>query len=94
MKLEAPFIPLPLRFDVARLAHELSLLESAQWRLHPDKTNGNSALPLISAGGGDNDDATGDMQPTPWLERSPYLRQVIASFNEVFGRSRFMRRMA
>ena len=91
MKLEAPFIPLPLRFDVARLAHELALLESAQWRLHPDKTNGNSALPLISAGGGDNDDATGDMQPTPWLERSPYLRQVIASFNEVFGRSRFMR---
>ena len=61
MKLEAPFIPLPLRFDVARLAHELALLESAQWRLHPDKTNGNSALPLISAGGGDNDDATGDM---------------------------------
>ena len=91
MKLEAPFIPLPLRFDVARLAHELALLENAQWRLHPDKTNGNSARPLISAGGGDNDDATGDMQPTPWLERSPYLRQVIASFNEVFGRSRFMR---
>lgn len=91
MKLEAPFIPLPLRFDVQRLAHELALLETAPWRLHPDKTNGNSALPLISAGGGDNDDATGDMQPTPWLERSPYLRQVIASFNEVFGRSRFMR---
>ena len=91
MKLEAPFIQLPLRFDAARLAHELSLLESAPWRLHPDKTNGNSALPLISADGGDNDDATGDMRPTPHLERSPYLQQVIASFGEVFGRSRFMR---
>jgi len=91
MKLEAPFIQLPLRFDAARLAHELALLEAAPWRLHPDKTNGNSALPLISADGGDNDDATGDMRPTPHLERSPYLQQVIASFGEVFGRSRFMR---
>ena len=91
MKLDAPFIQLPLRFDAARLAHELALLESAPWRLHPDKTNGNSALPLISADGGDNDDAAGDMRPTPHLERSPYLKQVIASFDEVFGRSRLMR---
>ena len=91
MKLPAPFIPLPFHFDVSRLAQELAQLETAPWRLHPDKTNGNSALPLISAGGGDNDDATGDMQVTPWLERSPYLRQVVASFNEVFGRSRLMR---
>jgi hypothetical protein len=91
MKLVAPFILLPLRFDVQRLTRELELLKPASWRLHPDKTNGNSALPLISAGGGDNDDAGGDMRPTPWLERSPYLRQVIASFNEVFGRSRLMR---
>lgn len=91
MKLIAPFIPLPYRFDVQRLTQELAQLEAAPWRAHPDKTDGNSALPLISAGGGDNDDATGDMQPTPWLERSPYLRQVISSFNEVFGRSRLMR---
>ena len=91
MKLEAPFIKLPLRFDAERLAYELSLLESVPWRQHPDKTDGNSALPLISADGGDNDDATGDMRPTPHLERSPYLRQVIASFDEVFGRSRLMR---
>ena len=91
MKLAAPFIRLPFCFDARRLAHELAMLESAPWRLHPDKTNGNSALPLISVGGGDNDDATCDMRPTPWLERSPYVRQVIASFNEVFGRSRFMR---
>ncbi len=91
MKLVAPFISLPFRFDAHRLTDELALLEAAPWRLHPDKTNGNSALPLISAAGGDNDDATGDMQPTRWLERSPYLRQVIASFNEVFGRSRLMR---
>ena len=91
MKLEAPFIRLPLRFDADRLAHELSLLEAAAWREHPDKTGGNSALPLISADGGDNDDASGDMRPTPHLERSPYLRQVIASFDEVFGRSRLMR---
>jgi hypothetical protein len=91
MKLNSPFIPLPYRFDVARLAHELDLLSSARWRLHPDRTNGNSALPLISGGGGDNDDAAGDMRPTPYLASSPYVKQVMAFFDEVFGRSRFMR---
>jgi hypothetical protein len=91
MKLDSPFIPLPYRFDVARLAHELELLSGARWRLHPDRTNGNSALPLISGGGGDNDDAFGDMRPTPHLANSPYVKQVLACFDEVFGRSRFMR---
>jgi hypothetical protein len=91
MKLDSPFIQLPYRFDVARLAHELDLLSGARWRLHPDRTNGNSALPLISGAGGDNDDASGDMRPTCHLENSPYLKQVVASFDEVFGRSRFMR---
>ena len=31
------------------------------------------------------------MQPTPMLERCPYLQQVMASFNTVIGRSRLMR---
>jgi hypothetical protein len=37
-----------------------------------------------------NDDFNGPMKVTEKLERSPYIKQVIASFGEVFGRSRLM----
>src|SRR5690349_14641365 len=53
---------------------------------------GNSALPLISSGGDPGNDATkGPMRPTPHLARCPYLRQVLASFGAVLGRTRLMR---
>jgi hypothetical protein len=37
-----------------------------------------------------NDDFNGPMQITDKLRRSPYIKQVLASFDEVFGRSRLM----
>ncbi|MEJ1960216.1 MAG: sulfotransferase [Gammaproteobacteria bacterium] len=46
---------------------------------------------LISAGGGENDDVNGVMLPTPHLQASPYLRQVLASFGVVWSRSRLLR---
>jgi len=91
MKLNAEFIRLPYQFDAERMAFEVGQLSDVRWMEHPDKTDGNSALPLISCGGGDNDGFRGEMRPTPHLARSPYLQQVIASFGEVFGRSRLMR---
>jgi len=91
MQLNAEFIRLPYQFDVGRMAHEVQQLFDVPWMAHPDKTDGNTALPLISCGGGDNDGFRGEMKPTPHLARSPYLQQVIASFDEVFGRSRLMR---
>ena len=38
-----------------------------------------------------NDGVAGTMLPTPHLERCEYLRQVLDSFQTVFGRSRLMR---
>ena len=91
MKLNAEFIPLPYRFDAARMATEIAQFDDLPWMDHPDNTEGNSALALISCGGGDNNGFRGEMKPTPHLACCPYLQQVIASFGEVFGRSRLMK---
>lgn len=91
MKLEAPFIKLPFRFDAARLQEEIAALPAAAWVRHPNNLDGNSALRLITVGGGENDDVAGAMAPTPHLLASPYLQQVLAHFGVVWSRSRLMK---
>ncbi len=90
MKLPREFIRLPLRFDAQRLAEEVAALPAKAWQAHPTGYAGNSAVPLISVHGEANDFFAGPMGETPWLKQSPYLRQVLASFQVVFGRSRLM----
>lgn len=92
MRLDTEFIQLPLRFDAARLAEEVAAVPEEDWRPHPQGHPGNSALPLIASGGDPGNDATkGPMRPTPHLARLPYLRQALAAFGTVFGRTRLMR---
>jgi hypothetical protein len=91
MRLPTPFIKLPLRVDTARLKAEIAQFPESEWRAHPQGFAGNSALILVSNGGGDNDDTAGAMAPAPRLERCLYLRQVMASLQTVIGRSRLMR---
>ena len=92
MQLPTEFIQLPLRFDAARLAAEISAMGEGAWRPHPQGFAGNDAMPLVAAGGDPNDDATaGAMAPTPALRACPYLRQVLASFGSTIGRTRLMR---
>jgi hypothetical protein len=90
MKLAREFIRLPLSFDALRLAEEVQALPAEAWQSHPTGYKGNSAVPLISVGGEPNDIFSGPMAETAWLKQSPYLRQVLASFQVVFGRSRLM----
>ncbi len=91
MKLPAEFLQLPLRFDAARLQAEIDAVPASAWRPHPQGFADNDALLLVTAGGGQNDDLSGTMAPTPVLQRCPYLQQVMASFATVIGRSRLMR---
>lgn len=92
MRLDREFLKLPLTFDAGRLAAEVAAIPESAWRPHPQGFAGNSALALISAAGDADDDSTkGPMRPTPHLERCPYLRQVLASFHAVWGRTRLMR---
>jgi hypothetical protein len=92
MRLQFPFIQLPLRFDASALAAELAVLTEAEWRPHPQGFAGNSALPLVAVNGDpDNDGLVGPMRPTPFLARFPYLQRVLGSFGAVLGRTRLMR---
>lgn len=92
MRLDTPFYRLPLKYDVQRLAEEVSQFSEDEWLPHPQGHKGNSALPLISAGGSIPDQAVrGPMRPTPYLDRCPYIRQILSSLRTVLGRTRLMR---
>ena len=90
MKLPKPFFRLPVRFDAARLRAEVAALPAAAWSRHPQEYEGNTAARLITVGGAQNDLVAGEMQPTPALLASPYIQQVLASFDTVWSRSRLM----
>lgn len=91
MRLPDPFAKLPLSFDHARLAEEISQFGQDEWRAHPQRFEGNSSLVLVSTNGEENDDFSGPMKPSSRLQKTPYIRQVMASFDTVLGRSRLMR---
>ncbi|MEO5596901.1 MAG: aspartyl/asparaginyl beta-hydroxylase domain-containing protein [Lysobacteraceae bacterium] len=92
MQLDSPFIQLPVRFDADVLAAEIDALGETPWRPHPNGLPGNSALPLVSAEGEPTREATwGPMRSTPYLEKCPYLYQVMACLGAVVGRTRLMR---
>jgi Sulfotransferase family/Aspartyl/Asparaginyl beta-hydroxylase len=92
VKLQFPFIQLPLRFDAAALAAEIAALDEAEWLPHPQGFPGNSALPLVAVNGDRyNDGLAGPMRPTAVLQQLPLLRRVLGSFGAVVGRTRLMR---
>ena len=92
MKLSAPFIQLPVRFDAPALAGEIARLDESAWMPHPQGFPGNSALPLIAVNGDvDEDGVEGPMRATPLLHRLPYLSQILGSLGAVLGRTRLMR---
>jgi hypothetical protein len=92
MKLQFPFIQLPLAFDAQLIASEVAALGEASWRPHPQGFPGNSMLPLVAVDGDPaNESFAGAMRPTPALQRCPYLMQVFASLGATVGRSRLMR---
>jgi len=90
MKLPREFIRLPFSFNAQRMAEEVATMPAEAWQAHPLSYTGNSAVPLISVNGEANDFFAGPMAETRWLKQSPYLRQVLAHFQVVFGRSRLM----
>ena len=87
MKLQVPFVQLPLQFDADVLSREVLALGADAWREHPQKFPGNHALPLISVDGDpDSDSISGPMRPTAYLAQCPYLMQVLAGLDAVWGR--------
>ena len=92
MKMPVPFLQLPLVFDAPTLTAEVRAIAESAWRPHPQGYPGNDALTLITTGGDpESDSASGAMRPTPHLERSPYLMQLLQSLGATWGRTRLMR---
>ena len=92
MKLEHPFIQLPLKFDAKRLLDEVLEIEDSAWQPHPQGYAGNDALTLITPHGiNNNDDLSGPMLPTDYLKRCPYLLEVLQCIGGVWGRTRLMK---
>lgn len=92
MKLQVPFLQLPLLFDAPALAAEVAALGEGVWRPHPNALPGNSMLPLVAAHGESADESfSGPMRPTPELLRCPLLTQAIAALGATVGRTRLMR---
>jgi hypothetical protein len=91
VRLQHPFIRLPFTFDHQRLSEEASQFSQNQWMPHPTGLKGNSAIALISSGGGNNNSFEGEKKVTAQLDQSPYIQQVLGSFGEVLSRSRLMK---
>jgi hypothetical protein len=92
MKLDTEFYKLPISFAAEKLAREITQFNESDWRPHPQGFPGNFSLSLISVGGNPNNDSViGAMSPTPYLQRCPYLQQILDSLKTVLGRTRLMR---
>lgn len=90
MRIPRPLLKLPVRFCGDTLAHQVSELPSNAWVEHPQKFDGNIAVPLVSPGGALTDGAYGPMGPTQWLNRSPYIIEIMQALDSTWGRSRLM----
>jgi hypothetical protein len=93
MKLNTEFYQLPLRFEVARLQQELSLLAENDWTSQAAEAAGNVSIILVSVGGTLNHDfaISGPVAPTAFLERCPYLKQVLKTLASPISRCRLVR---
>lgn len=81
---------LPLAFDAARMAREVSEIAEADWIAHfvPQHYEGGwSVLPLRCKAGATHpimmavsDPSASAFEATPWLTRAPYLQEVLSAF--------------
>ncbi|WP_155942701.1 hypothetical protein [Pseudoxanthomonas suwonensis] len=66
MKLQVPFLQLPVLFDAQAMAEEVAAVDPRWWRGRTQRDDGNSALTLITTGGDPDSDALdGQMRSTP-----------------------------
>ena len=90
MRTQHPLLKLPIRFCAETLEREVSALPASAWMPHPQKYDGNIAVPLVSPGGKVTDDVSGPMGPTEALSRCRYIQEIMQELNSTWGRSRLM----
>ena len=90
MRLNQPFLKLPIRFDAEALAAEVRALPASAWTPHPGHIVGNEAVRLITPNGDATDAIAGPMAATEHLKSCEYVQQIMGEIGGVWGRSRFM----
>jgi hypothetical protein len=90
MRLDNPFLKLPIQFDPEALAAEVRALPDWAWSAHPTGFVGNEAVRLVTPGGQQTDEFSGPMGPTKQLELCPYIQTIMGELGGVWGRSRLM----
>lgn len=90
MRVGRPLLKLPMRFCGETLAREISALPANAWMEHPEKFDGNIAVPLVSPGGAITDEVAGPMAPTRWLGQCHYVAEIMRELDSTWGRSRLM----
>ena len=90
MRLAEPFLKLPIRFDADALEREVRALPASAWVPHATGFPGNEAVRLVTVGGEAIDDFNGAMAPTEYLAACPYISEIMAEIDGVWGRSRLM----
>jgi len=90
MRIGRPLLKLPIRFDGEALAREVLALPQAAWLQHPEKFDGNTAVPLVSPRGAVTNEVAGPMGPTQWLSHCPYIVEIMRTLDSTWGRSRLM----
>ena len=90
MRFARDILQLPVRFDPEALAAEVAALPASAWVPHPMGFEGNDAVPLVSVGGGLNNEFAGPMAATEHLKRMPYVAGLMGELGGVWGRSRLM----
>jgi hypothetical protein len=90
VRLNQALIKLPVRFSAETLAAEVRALPADAWVPHPQNFEGNEYVPLVTPAGLNTNEFAGPMGITPFLRSCPYLMEVMAALDCVWGRSRLM----
>ncbi len=90
MRLSEPLLKLPISFSAAALEKEVADLPEAAWVPHATGFPGNEAVRLVTVGGRATDAFEGPMRPTEYLQRCPYIMEIMGELAGVWGRSRLM----
>ena len=90
MRLQQPLLRLPIGFCPDTLEAEVKALPPSAWVPHPTGFPGSEAVRLVTPCGEPTDDVEGPMRPTEQLLQCPYIMQIMAELDGVWGRSRLM----
>jgi hypothetical protein len=90
VKIDRPLLKLPRQYCQRTLAAEIAALPSSAWLPHPGRIVGNDAVPLITPNGAITNAFSGPMAPTEHLRACPYILEIMADLEAVWGRSRLM----